>query len=262
MRPEARLAERVARQVARAARAARRRSTARARRAVRRAAPRRSRSRGDAVASGSAWWRARRCGRPRPESSYFSASAIAAARLVVTPVANARRTCPPGAMRTRRRRLRIGSSTAPVRARERPAVERDRVLGRAPAADEARAVGLPLDRAVDAVLDAQHVHRPRGRLVGRARAATAQQRGALGTVLGLEEQLEERRVGEIVGGRREHDLDQARHLDLAQAVAAVDQRDAPHLDVVLGRHRDLEPGLDAVVRAVEHAPRRRGSVTR
>ena len=35
-------------------------------------------------------------------------------RLVATPVANARRTCPPGAMRTRRRRLRTGSSTAPV----------------------------------------------------------------------------------------------------------------------------------------------------
>ena len=58
-------------------------------------------------------------------------------------------------------------------------------------------------------------------------------------------------MGEIVGVRCEHDLDQARHLDLAQQLGVVDQRDPAHLDVVLGGYRDLEPGLDAVVRARE-----------
>ena len=59
-------------------------------------------------------------------------------------------------------------------------------------------------------------------------------------------------MGEIVGRRRQHDLDQARHLDLSQRVAVVDQRDAAHLDVVLGGDRDLEAGLDAVVGAREY----------
>jgi hypothetical protein len=73
----------------------------------------------------------------------------------------------------------------------------------------------------------------------------------LGTVLGFEKQFEECRVGEILGGRGEHDLDQARHLDLAQLIRVVDERDPPDLDVVLGRDRDLQPCLDAVVRAHE-----------
>ncbi len=139
-----------------------------------------------------------------------------------------------------------------VRARERAAVERTGVLRCAAPAHEAHAVGFPFDRAVHAVLGADHVHRPGRKLVGGARPPAAQQCRAFRKVFGLEEQLEERRVREIVGGGPEHDLDQARDLDLAQAVAAVDQRDAADLDVVLGRHDDLEPRLDAVVRALEH----------
>ncbi len=72
-------------------------------------------------------------------------------------------------------------------ARERPAVERNGVFGRASATEESRAVGLPLDGAVDALLGAQHVHRPRRQLVGGSWAAAAQKGRAFGAVLGLEE---------------------------------------------------------------------------
>ena len=107
---------------------------------------------------------------------------------------------------------------------------------------------------MDTALGAQHVHRPRRLLVGRARAAAAQQGHALRAVLGLEEELEERGVGEVLGVRSEHDLHQARDLDLAQEIGVIDQRHSAHLDVVLGRDRDLEPGFDAVVRTYVKGP--------
>ena len=59
-------------------------------------------------------------------------------------------------------------------------------------------------------------------------------------------------MGEIFGVRCEHDLDQTCHLDLAQQLRVIDERDPPDLDVILGRDRDLELRLDADVRAPEH----------
>jgi hypothetical protein len=56
------------------------------------------------------------------------------------------------------------------------------------------------------------------------------------------------RVGEVVAGRSEHDFHQARDLDLAQEFGVVDQRDAAHLDVVLGGHRD--PSLVSIPSSV------------
>ena len=51
--------------------------------------------------------------------------------------------------------------------------------------------------------------------------------------------------------RAEDDLGVARDLDLARAVAVVRDRQAPHLDVVLGRDRDVEQRRDVVVAAAE-----------
>ena len=184
-------------------------------------------------------------------SWYFWASARAVSRESAMPVANDSRTKPPGARRMRWRRLTMGSSTTPVVPdRERPSRAWGS-SGRAPAAEEARAVRLPLERALRAALQAQDVHGPERRLVGRARPTTAQERRSLREVLRLDEQLSESGVGQVVRRRGEHDLGVARDLDLAGAVAVVRHRQPPHLDVVLGRDRDVEQRGDAVVAAAE-----------
>ena len=109
----------------------------------------------------------------------------------------------------------VDTARGDTRPQAEAAIERQRVFGRAPAAQEARAVGLPLDRPVHPAFHAQDVHGPRGQLVVRPRAPAAQQRRALGPVLGLEEEFEEGRMGEILRQRRQHHLDHAGHLDLA-----------------------------------------------
>ena len=140
------------------------------------------------------------------------------------------------------------------RARERPPVERLRVVGLASAAQEARAVALPFDGRTQAALDAQHVHRVELGLLRRARTPPAQEGGVLGLVGRLQEELAERRMGRVVLRAAQDGLDVARDLDLARAVAAVRERDPAHLHVVLGRHRHLEARLDLVVVPAEHRP--------
>ena len=127
--------------------------------------------------------------------------ASAPSRLEAIPVANDSRTKPPGARRMRCRRLTIGSSTAPVVPESGASVERHGILGAAAAAQEARAVGLPFHRPLHPPLDAQHVDRPHARLVRERGPPGADQGGALGQVLGLDEQLAEGRVGQVVGRR-------------------------------------------------------------
>ena len=106
---------------------------------------------------------------------------------------------PPGASRIRWRRLKIGSSTTPVV----PDSARPSSAGGSPAlaaaAEEARAIGFPFDRPLRPAFEAQHVERPRRRLLRIARPPMAEQRGAVGQVFGLEEQLAERRMREVVG---------------------------------------------------------------
>ena len=185
-------------------------------------------------------------------SRYLRASASAAARSGATPVANvdaddgARRQ--PDALAQRADRVEHGAG----RARQRAAVEHDRVGRRAAAADEARPIGLPFDRAAQArAVDAEHVEADERRFVGRARPAAEQQAGALRIELGLDEQLAERRVREVVLGTRQHDLGVAGHLDLARLRAAVGDRQPPHLHVVFRRHGDLELRFDVGVAAAE-----------
>ena len=174
-----------------------------------------------------------------------------ASRSGATPVAKVTRTNAPGASRTRSRSAATGSSTAPVvpdSARPSSAIG---LAGRSPAAEESRAIGFPLDGAAEPPVDAEHVERPRRRLVGAARPPAEQQAGALRVELGLDEQLAERRVGEIVLGTREHDLGVAGDLDLARPVAAVGDRQPAHLDVVFRRHGDLQLRLEVAVAAPE-----------
>src|SRR6185369_7358417 len=89
---------------------------------------------------------------------------------------------------------------------ERAAVERLRRLRPAPPAQEARAVGLPLDGPLRPALLADDVDGPDRRVLRRPGAPPAEQRARLGDVLRLDEELAERGVREVVGVRREHDL--------------------------------------------------------
>jgi hypothetical protein len=85
-------------------------------------------------------------------------------------------------------------------ARQRRAVERCGIAGLRAASEEARAVGLPLHGpCVRPRAQRMHGQEP-GSSADRGRRA-AQQRGALRQVSGLDEQLAERRMGEVVGGR-------------------------------------------------------------
>ena len=138
------------------------------------------------------------------------------------------------------------------RARQRAAVERGRAVGVAAAADEARAIGLPFDRPLRPAFEAQHVHRPDRRLARVARPPMAEQRRAVGQVLGFEKQLAEGRMREIVGRRRQHDLGVAGDVDLADPRALVDHRHPADFDVVFGRDGDVE---------LRRRPRRRGGGT-
>ena len=127
---------------------------------------------------------------PALGSWYFwaSASAVVAVERHAGGEATAARSRP-GARRTRWRRLTIGSSTTPVVPESGAPVERLRVVGPAPAAEEARAVGLPLDRPLRAgprgsgrAPPTAPARRPRAAAAGRgapcARAGTRSRRTA------------------------------------------------------------------------------------
>ena len=184
-------------------------------------------------------------------SRYFRTSASAVGRSGATPVAKVTRTNAPGASRTplAHRRHRIEHRAG--RAGQRAAVERGGVGRRTPAAEEPRAVGLPLDGAAQPPVDAEHVEGPRRRLVGGARAPAEQQAGALRVVLGLDEQLPERGVGEVVLRAGQHDFRVAGDLDFARPIAAIGDREAAHLDVVFRRHRHLQLRFEIAVAPAE-----------
>ena len=120
------------------------------------------------------------------------------------------------------------------------------------ASDEARAVGLVLERAVAE----QRVHHPREALAALTRPAAREQRAAPGIEFGLDEELRERQVAPVGGVPGEHDFDVAGQVERARARGAVAQRDPPHLQRRPRRHHGLEARLDAVVVARDlHPPR-------
>ena len=75
---------------------------------------------------------------------------------------------------------------------------------------------------------------------------------AFGQVFGLDEQLAERRMREVVARQRQRDLDVAGDVDLAHAIAVIDELQQPHFDVVLGRDGDFELRGDLLGRRIEH----------
>ena len=139
----------------------------------------------------------------------------------------------------------------PCRARERRMVHRDRICDGATTTDERRARGLVAGLPVRGAVHRHHVHHPRRALGAGPRATRAQDALVRRHELGLDEQVRERRVRCIGARLGQHHLGVARQLDRAPGAAAVGQRDAAELDVVLGRDRDLHVRLDLVIRAAE-----------
>ena len=164
----------------------------------------------------------------------------------------------PASIRTRRRMLTIGSSTAPVVPlssgarveRRRRGVVRPRPRNRARSVSNC--VGAAeFGRTRDGLSVRRHVDRPDRRLVGRAGAAAAQDRLGGRRPLGFEEELAERRVAGVAAVVEEHDLGIAGQLELARAGVVVGQRDPADLGAGFGRDRDLGQALDLAVEAAE-----------
>ena len=159
------------------------------------------------------------------------------------PVANDSRTSRPGASRMRWRRLTIGSSTTPVVPESARPSSASGSREAAAAAEEARAIGLPLDRPLRRPLEAQHVDRPERRLVGRRAAADgrAARRCRAGTRFRRTAcRTPDARDRPARG--REHDLGVARDVDLARC----------------GR-RGCAPGAAALRRRLRSRPRCRAA---
>ena len=112
-------------------------------------------------------------------------------------------------------------------------------------------VALPFHGPLRPALQAHDVHGPDVGFVRGPGTPPGQESGALRQVFRLDEELAEGRVGQVVGRRGQDDLDVARDLDFAGAVADVGHGQPPHLDVVLGRDGDVELGPDVFVAALE-----------
>ena len=108
----------------------------------------------------------------------------------------------------------------------RPSITQVAERDRATAAEEPRPVGLELDDAVAVLLDGRHVRRPDLLLVVRTRPARGEQRAGFGIELGLDEQVLERRVGDVGGLRCQHQLEVRRQLELAGPRAEIGERHA------------------------------------
>ena len=167
------------------------------------------------------------------------------------PARNTAGRSPPGASRTRCRRLRIGSSTTPaVSESGRPSSAAGSCTVRPRPRNAARSVshstGPCTPRSSPSTCTAHA-----GRSLSLALSPMTQEGRAVGEILGLEKQLGERRMREVLGGRREHDLHVACDFEFARAVSLVRQRQPPHLDVVFRRHRDIERGREVAVAPVD-----------
>ncbi len=135
---------------------------------------------------------------------------------------------------------------------ERAPIEGDGIVGAAPASQESHPVGLPLDRCLHSPVDGQDVKGEERRVVRAALAAPREKGRALLHPLGLDKELPEGGVRDVVGDGRQSDLDVARQLDLARPVAPIRHGEPPHLGVVLRRDGDLEARLDAVIASLDN----------
>ena len=155
----------------------------------------------------------------------------------------------PGARRSRRRRLKIGSSTAPGGVGERPALDHGhRRADPAAPAQEARAVRLVLRAPHARPLHRHHVGGPdaappramRGERVARRVSSS-------GTASVCTKRLEKAGCAASALRGREHDLGIGGDVDLARLAAQIDERDAADLGVVLRRDQHLEGAHDGAV---------------
>ena len=121
------------------------------------------------------------------------------------------------------------------------------MCGGSSATDEARPVRLPFDRSPQASLNAEDMKGPDRHFVGRARPPAEQQPDALRVEFGFDEELAERRVGEIVFGTSQDDLGVTRHFDFARQRSTIDDRQPPDFDVVFRRHGHLELRFEVAV---------------
>ncbi len=159
-------------------------------------------------------------------SRYLSASASTRSRESATIRARWTRTVAPGARRTRRRRLKIGSRTVPtvfesgrrssmaLGISDRPAAPEKARRDRSRTAARRTARPAPSSPAPPRPA-------PRDRVDG-GRASSASSRR---DELGLDEEVRERGMRRVGCGRREDDLRVRRDLDLARARAEIRQRD-------------------------------------
>ena len=125
-----------------------------------------------------------------------------------------------------------------------PRVHRGGVGGRAPSAEEPGAVGLELGGRRGRAVARRDVDGVDRHLLGRPRAAPADQGLGAGGPLGLQEQLAEGRMAHVAAVGQEHDLGVAGQLQLARAGVVVGQRDPADLGAGLRRDGDLGDGLD------------------
>ena len=184
---------------------------------------------------------------------YWSARASASSRESATAVVNATTADPPGSSRTRRRRLKTGSSTGPVVPESaRAGLERGGIGRRAAAAEEAGPVGLRVRSSTDAPAPPGRRRRrapPRpaaGRATaaggGRARPPSREAIPSRGTACRRPGGPGRRRAGQ-------HDLGVAGQLQLARPRVVVGEREPADLGGLLRRDGHFQNGLDLRRRA-------------
>src|SRR5229473_4302815 len=84
-----------------------------------------------------------------------------------------------------------------------------------------------------------------------ARTARAEDRLALMDDLGLNEEIAERRMQRVRGGRREHDFRITRDFDRPACPGAVGDADPAQFDVVFRRNDDIGMRIEIVVAAAK-----------
>ena len=149
----------------------------------------------------------------------------------------------------------MGSSTVPDGVRQSPdVVHRGRVAQPAAPAEEPGAVGFVLDLPQALAFDDRMLRGPDLRLARRAAAPGRQQRSGLVEIFGLHEHLRERGMGQVGGGRRQHEFAVRGDVDIAHPVAGIGKRDATHFGVILGRDQHLQSRGDRAIDAHELGP--------
>ncbi len=178
-----------------------------------------------------------------------------ASRDSATPVTMSIRTTSLGSSSTVWRMLTIGSSTGPS------LLESGALPSKA--AGEASVRCRPMNRMRSVSYDgspmvvprdSHHMRHPRRSLLGRSRAARAENRLPAAHHFRLHEQIAERRMRFVLGLRGQHDFRVAGELDRARRFRTIRERHAAQFNIVLGRNADLRVRLDVIVACGETRP--------